>query len=61
MSSRVVRRLDGVPRAGQHGAIRPDHDGADRHLAARGSQAGFVQRDLHGRHTHFLPGHGAGV
>jgi hypothetical protein len=31
------------------------HHGANRHFAAGGGGAGFLQRDLHGGHGTFLP------
>ena len=41
--------------ASQHLACLICHHGANRHFAAGGGGAGFLQRDLHGGHGTFLP------
>ena len=45
------RSSHAVAGARQHRAVRAEHHRADRHLAARGGGAGFLQRDLHRRHA----------
>ena len=45
----VALRLHPVARPRQHRAVRPQHHGADRHLAARRRRARLLQRRFHQR------------
>jgi len=55
MGGRIAQLFDAITIGGQHGAAAIDDDGADGHLAARGSRLGFSEGECHG----FCPRHGS--